>query len=125
MNTTQAIDIGKDIVKHVVSFFTPTLLRNKPIHDWPGWLGRVHGGKVPRALPAKDDLSPTGAANINILTSLIEATRHLEGDIADCGVYRAASTVGMGLFLRERGIRKTIYGFDSFEGFDEETFHSD
>jgi O-methyltransferase len=125
MNTTQAIDVGKDIVKHVVSFVTPPLLRNKPIHDWPGWLGRVHGVKVPQAVSAKNDLSPTGAANINILTSLIEATRHLDGDIADCGVFRAASTVGMGLFLRERGIRKNIYGFDSFEGFDEETFQSD
>src|ERR1700690_2765682 len=95
MNTARTIDLGKDLVKHVVRVVTPPVLRNKPIREWPGWLGRVHGVKVPQAIPAKNDLSPTGAANINILTSLIESTSRLEGDIADCGVYRAASTVGM------------------------------
>jgi hypothetical protein len=125
VNRATIVDYGKGAVKSVLSVVTPGLLRNKPIREWPGWLGRVHDVKVPGSLPVKKELSPTGAANINILMNLIEVTRHLEGDIADCGVYRAASTVGMGLYLRERGIRKTIYGFDSFEGFDEVTFHSD
>ena len=31
----------------------------------------------------------------------------------------------MGLCLREKGIAKTIYGFDSFEGFDEASFAAD
>lgn len=125
MNKPRIIERGKGAAKSVLRVVTPILLRNKPIHDWPGWLGRIHDVKVPRALLSKEELSPTGAANINILTNLIDATCHLEGNIADCGVYRAASTVAMGLYMREHGISKTIYGFDSFEGFDEETFHSD
>lgn len=103
------VDLGKGPIKSVLSVVTPLLLRNKPIREWPGWLGRVDDVKVPRALPAKEELSPTGAANINILTSLIEATRHLEGDIADCGVYRAASTVGTGyIFVSEESQRLSM-----------------
>lgn len=56
---------------------------------------------------------------------MIERTRNLAGDIADCGVYLGGSTIGMGLSLRERGIKKRIFGFDSFEGFDPEFVHAD
>ena len=76
------------------------------------------GVKVPHSLVPKPSPDPTGAANINILCDLIERTRHLPGSIADCGVYLGASTAGIGLYLRQRGIEKTIFGFDSFEGFD-------
>lgn len=125
MHGANLVESGKGLIKSVVRVVSPPFCRNKPIERWPGWLGRVNEVKVPQALPAKPDASPSGAANINILLSLIAATRHLPGDVADCGVYRAASTVGMALYLREKGIAKTIYGFDSFEGFDEASFQAD
>jgi O-methyltransferase len=108
----------KDALKGVIVAVTPGLIRDKPISEWPGWLGRVHGVKVPRAQPVKVRPDPTGNANIEILCQMIERTRHLPGAIADCGVFRGGSTVGMGLYMRERGITKAIYAFDSFEGFD-------
>ena len=56
---------------------------------------------------------------------MIERTKILPGEIADCGVFRGASIAGMGLYLRQHRIKKTIYGFDSFEGFDPESAAAD
>ncbi len=97
---------------------SPPFIRGKPISEWPGWLGRVHGIKVPQAQQVKKQPDATGNANIEILCQMIERTRHLPGSIADCGVYQGGSTAGIGLYMREHGIAKTIYAFDSFEGFD-------
>jgi hypothetical protein len=41
-----------------------------------------------------------------------------DGELAECGVWEGASLIPIALFLRQRGIRKHIYGFDSFCGFD-------
>ena len=60
---------------------------------------------------------PIGAANINNLISLIEQTRTVPGDIAECGVFRGHSLVPMALYVKQQSIGKTLYGFDSFEGF--------
>ena len=110
----------KEAVKSAVRRVAPPLVRNRPIQDWPGWLGRTLDVKVPAAVIRKAQLSPMGNANINILIHMIDRTRNLPGDIADCGVFRGGSTVGMGLYLRQQGIAKRIYGFDSFGGFPEE-----
>jgi O-methyltransferase len=67
---------------------------------------------VPHPVP-----QPIGSANINNLISLIEQTRHVPGDIAECGVYRGQSLIPMAIYVRQRGIDKKLYGFDSFEGF--------
>jgi hypothetical protein len=107
----------KKAVKSVASVLGPPVVRNRPISTWPGWLGRALDVKVPRAVIPKKISTPAGRANINILTELIERTRSLIGAVADCGVYKAASTVGMALFMRQHGIRKQIYAFDSFQGF--------
>ncbi len=114
----------KETAKNAVRFLAPPLVRNWPIANWPGWLGRTLGVKVPRSIKRQPS-GPTGAANINILCEMIERTCRLDGDIADCGVFIGGSTIGMGLYMRERGIAKTIYGFDSFEGFDEESAAKD
>ncbi len=60
-----------------------------------------------------------GPSNINILLSLLEQTEHLDGDVAECGVFRGATLLAMGLHLHQRGVDKTFLGFDSFQGFDE------
>jgi len=56
---------------------------------------------------------------------MIERTRDVAGDIADCGVFQGGSMIGMGRYLRERGIKKRIFGFDSFEGFDPQFVRAD
>jgi len=114
----------KEIVKNVIRFVAPPLVATLPITKWPGWLGRTLGVKVPQAV-RKQPLGPTGAANINILCQMIDRTKHLDGDIVDCGVFFGGSTIGMGLYLRQHRIDKVIYGFDSFEGFDPETAAKD
>ena len=115
----------KETVKKIVRVLGPPVVRNRPIATWPGWLGLALEVKVPRAVIPKSIADPTGRANINILTEMIERTRSLTGAIADCGVYKAASTVGMALFMRQHGIRKQIYAFDSFQGFAPESVARD
>lgn len=110
----------KEAVKDVVRFVVPPIARHTPVHRWPGWLGRTLDVKVPGSVILKRELSPAGQANINILFEMIERTKHLGGALADVGVYRGCSTLGMGLYLEQKGIKKTIYGFDSFEGFPKE-----
>jgi len=109
----------KDMVKSAVRVVAPPLVRSRPIQAWPAWLGRTLDVKVPAAVIPKNRLSPEGNANINILIRMIDRTRDLTGDIADCGVFRGGSTVAMGLYLRQQRIPKKIYGFDSFGGFPE------
>lgn len=110
----------KERIKNAVQLIAPPLVRNLPIDRWPGWLGRTLAVKVPQSL-VRQPLGPTGTANINILCELIERTKHLPGAIADCGVFFGGSTIAMGLWMRQHRIRKDIYGFDSFEGFDPES----
>src|SRR5207244_6009322 len=47
----------------------------------------------------------------------------IPGDVAECGVWRGRSLVAMGLYLQQQGSRKTIFGFDSFQGFDASVQH--
>jgi O-methyltransferase len=114
----------KNLVKQFVRVTAPPLVRNTSIDRWPGWLGRTLGVKVPQSL-VPQPLGPTGSANVNILCELIDLTSALAGDIADCGVFVGGSTVAMGLYLRQHNIHKTIYGFDSFEGFEEDALKED
>ena len=97
---------------------TQPLVSRTRVEEIPGWVGRIHGIKVPKddrhANPAP---SPVGSANIKILFKLLEATAEVEGEIAECGVFRGSTIIPMGLFIKQHGIPKKIYGFDSFEGF--------
>jgi O-methyltransferase len=49
---------------------------------------------------------------------LLQQTRHLEGDIAEVGVYKGGTSAGMALIAPE----KTLHLFESFEGFREPKF---
>jgi len=82
-------------------------------------MSRIHDINVPRAVKPHSTPQPLGAANINILISLIERTRNIDGEIAECGVYRGDSLVPMAIYASQQGIRKIFHGFDSFEGFAE------
>ena len=115
----------KESVKSAIRVLSPPLIRHLPIAAWPGWLGRTLEVRVPQSVIPKGVADPTGPANINIMIEMIERTRSLSGAIAECGVYKAASTLGMALYMRQRGIRKQIYAFDSFEGFEPESVARD
>lgn len=40
----------------------------------------------------------------------------IEGDIAECGCYRGGGTILIAEIIKERGLNKHIYAFDTFEG---------
>jgi O-methyltransferase len=98
---------------------TPPLLRKRPIQTWPAWMARLHDVSVPQAVEPQAELAPTGGANITIIFRLIDRIHALPGELADCGVFRGASLIAMALYLQQKSIAKTAYGFDSFKGFDD------
>jgi O-methyltransferase len=49
---------------------------------------------------------------------MVERTAAIPGDLAECGVFRGSTLVPTAIYLHQRGIRKHIFGFDSFQGFD-------
>jgi O-methyltransferase len=49
---------------------------------------------------------------------MIDRTAQVEGDVVECGVFRGASLIPMAVHLKKVAPHKTLFGFDSFEGFD-------
>ncbi|MDP3919640.1 MAG: TylF/MycF/NovP-related O-methyltransferase [Candidatus Omnitrophota bacterium] len=70
-------------------------------------------------VPPRGASSAAGGANVNIILELLQQTVKIDGDIAECGVYRGHTLVPMGTYIKQQAIKKHIYGLDSFEGFDE------
>jgi len=93
------------------------LAKTLPIEKWPSWLGHIHEIRVPNNQPHHRQPSPTGAANINIILSLLKQSLSVAGDVAECGVYRGGSLLTIGLYLKQNNVGKKLFGFDSFEGF--------
>lgn len=42
---------------------------------------------------------------------------HIDGNICEAGVYRGRSLLATGLLLKELGSSKTVFGYDTFQGF--------
>ena len=95
------------------------LVKSLPIENWPSWLGHIHEIRVPSNQSHHQQPSPTGAANINNILTLLKQSLSVDGDVAECGVYRGGSLLTMGLYLKQNNIGKKLFGFDSFEGFPE------
>jgi hypothetical protein len=93
------------------------LTRRLPVETIPGWLGKMHGISVPKGVVPLSTPSPASAANIKIILNLVKSVTHLDGDLAECGVYRGRTLIPMGLYLAQNNLPKKLYGFDSFEGF--------
>lgn len=56
------------------------------------------------------------------LINIVKATVNwINGDLAECGVYRAGGTIILANVLKELKSNKRIYAFDSFEGMPEAT----
>jgi len=105
------------IVRKVLPpFFPPARYLDQPLATWPPLLGLAHDIKLPSRTKAQ---SAIGAANINILLSTIDRTAQVPGDVAECGVFRGASLVPMAVHLRQVAPAKHLFGFDSFEGYDD------
>jgi len=107
----------KRLAKPALRGLTAALYRNRPLASWPALVGRLHDISVPRAVIPNPTARPTGGANINNLTFLLERTRDIPGDVAECGVYQGASLIPMAIWATQHNIPKTFFGYDSFEGF--------
>lgn len=73
---------------------------------------------VPQLYPLVRYESQLTREQLAILTRIITEDR--PGNIIECGVYRAGTTVQLARLLKERGIHRTIYALDSFAGFEAE-----
>jgi O-methyltransferase len=93
-------------------------LAKRPLAQVPGWLGLLHDIKVPRGAASLPTPTAYCAANVNILLALLPQAVVHEGMLAECGVYRGGTLVPTGLYLKQNGLAKVVYGFDSFQGFD-------
>ena len=109
----------KNVIKPPVLAASAALYRGLPIHSWPAWLGKLHDLTVPRGVVPNPVPQPIGAANINNLIELFEQTKHVDGDIAECGVYRGATLIPLARYVQQCGSKKMLHGFDSFAGFAE------
>lgn len=94
-------------------------VRTWPVERWPSWLGHLQEMRVPSNQARHLEPSPTGAANIKIVLAVLKQCVPLDGDVAECGVYRGSSLLTTGLYLKQQGVPKVLMGFDSFEGFPE------
>jgi hypothetical protein len=105
---------------------TARWLKKAPVETRPGWLGQLHEVALPRNVIPHPVPSPTGGANINILFELLSRTSEVEGDIAECGVFRGRTIASMALWVQQH-IQKSkhILGFDSFAGFPDEAIDLD
>lgn len=51
---------------------------------------------------------------------LLARASQLDGEVIECGVYQGKSLLRIATWLKQRGVRKTIHGLDSFDGFPKE-----
>ena len=104
-----------------LSVHAPTFpMRHVPIESWPSLAGHLYGVRVPSNTPKKATSSPGGAANTRMIFQLLDRTVGIDGDIAECGVFRGETILPIGAYLRARKPQAHVFGFDSFEGFGKE-----
>jgi hypothetical protein len=101
----------------VIRSISTQLIRRLPVQRIPGWAGRSQGLSVPKSVVPFTMPLPSGSANIKIILALTKSILHLEGDLAECGVYQGSTLIPVGLYLAQNNARKKVFGFDSFVGF--------
>jgi hypothetical protein len=104
-------------IKSLLSICLKPIVYRLDLPKWNYWFGRVFDVKLPGRVKAFDVPSHGGSANINIIMHLLKESAHLNGDIAECGVFQGATLVPITYMLHVFGDKRNIYGFDSFEGF--------
>lgn len=106
------------LLKHTCARLGLIAYGRRPLRSWPSFLGTLLDVKLPSNVRRKYVSSPEGGANINIILELIDGVIDKPGDLAECGVYRGATAIPIALHLAQQRSGKTLYGFDSFAGFD-------
>jgi O-methyltransferase len=109
----------KRLLRNLVEAAAAPYYRARPVAHWPKRAGDLLGVNVPANLRPKAAASPEGGANVNIIFALLDRTRSVPGDIAECGVFRGNSLAAAALYLRQTGQGRHAFGFDSFRGFDD------
>jgi hypothetical protein len=84
-----------DLIFRAMKVLTYPLAKSTPLDSWGYWMGRFQDIKLyGKVKPAKVK-GPSGSANINIVIDLIKETQMLDGDLAECGVFRGATSVSI------------------------------
>ncbi len=107
----------KRLIRGFKTRLAAELHRDTPLESWPGWAGKALGINVPANVVPRPEASPRGGPNIRMIAELLGRTAQIKGDVAECGVYRGATLLAMGLMLK--GSSRQLHGFDTFEGIDE------
>ncbi len=68
---------------------------------------------------SREITNPRKPSNISIVLDMLETTRDVPGDVAECGIFRGSSLAAIAAKLRSLGSRKGLWAFDSFEGLPE------
>jgi O-methyltransferase len=116
MNLRQRV---KGAIYPVGSLVPTSRYRLQSLRSWPAVTALLYDIKVPKAVRAKTAPTPASGANINILLDMLDKTEAVAGDIAECGVFRGRTLVPMSVYLSQKRTCKHVFGFDSFEGFDD------
>jgi hypothetical protein len=101
-----------------------TILRHVPLSMWPALVSRRTGVLTPRAIVPLASPAASGGANVRILLDFLDQTQAVQGAVAECGVWRGQTLIAMALYLKQRSSPKTLWGFDSFAGFEGTTPHN-
>jgi Macrocin-O-methyltransferase (TylF) len=56
-------------------------------------------------------------ANLNVLFPMFEQSLDVAGDICEFGCFRGVTSIKMAFLAKAAGTNKTVYAFDTFEGF--------
>lgn len=94
-------------------------VKNVSVEAWPAFYGRAQEIKVGALSQRLSIKTATCGSNIKIILELLKSVSALPGDVAECGVYQGSTLIPEALFLHQNNIPKTLFGCDSFEGFDE------
>ena len=95
--------------KAKVRYLIPPSVLNEVLLAFP-WLYRT------TLIRYESNLAPHRGLN-DLLTQL-DLTLHVAGNVVECGSSLCGTSVIVARHLRAKGIRKTVYACDSFEGFD-------
>src|SRR5260370_4330911 len=100
------------------------VLSRVPVSMWPRAVSRWTGVLTPRATVPHQTPSGSGGANVRLLFDFLDRTAGIEADVAECGVWRGRTLIAMGLYLKQHGSGKRLWGLDSFQGFDKTLPHN-
>jgi hypothetical protein len=56
-------------------------------------------------------------ANLSVLLPAFEQSLYVPGDVCEFGCFRGATSLKLAYLIQALGLKKTVYAFDTFEGF--------